>query len=133
VEQVFATIQDDQAQQERAERLADLLEDEQIYAERARMERFSALTAAAQPPEPAPSSTVASPPVTPEQAPAPEAGMSDQPWPPDPETLMQMQMDARFSIIEEPAGGAEVVPGADRQQTTPPAGATSPTESEVQQ
>jgi hypothetical protein len=109
VEQVFATIQDDQAQQERAERLADLLEDEQIYAERARMERFSALTAAAQPPEPAPSSTVASPPVTPEQ------------------------MDARFSIIEEPAGGAEVVPGADRQQTTPPAGATSPTESEVQQ
>ena len=126
VEQVFDSMREDEEQEERAARLADLLEDEEIYAERARMERFSALTAAAQPPEPAPT------PVTAPQAPqgqapvpAPEAGEveggTDGTWPPDDTTLLQMQMDARYSIIEEPTEGAEVA-NADRQEATPSVG-----------
>jgi hypothetical protein len=125
VEAVFTTMQERDAQQERAERLADLLEDHQIYAERDRMARFSALTAAAQPPEPAPS-PVAAPQAPQGQAPvpAPEAGQVEggSTWPPDDATLLQMQMDARFSIIEEPAEGAEVVTEADRPGATPSVG-----------
>jgi uncharacterized protein DUF6582 len=124
VQEVFSSIQATEEQQERATRLMDLLEDEEIYTQRARVERFASLTAAAQPPEPAP----AAPPQGPVQGqapvPAPEAGQVEgqQPWPPDDETLMQLQMDARFSIIDEPAEGA-VPQGADRQ-AEPSAGTT---------
>jgi hypothetical protein len=126
VQEVFNSIYTEEEQQERAIRLADLVEDEQIYAQRERMERFTALTAAAQPPEPA-----LIPPQAPQApqgqvpAPAPELGASQEAWPPDPETLMQLQMDARFSIIEESAGDAEVAK-ADRAGVTPPAGTTPP-------
>jgi len=136
VESVFTSLQEqqeeDEARQERAARLADLVEDHEIYAQRARLERFSALTAAAQPPEPVPSPAVApQAPVgqAPAPAPAPEAGEAGpQTWPPDDAMLLQMQMDARYSIIEEPAGDTEAVTtDADRQQqTTPPAGTTPP-------
>jgi len=136
VEHVYTAMQDESEQQERATRLLDLIEDEEIYAQRARLERFSALTAAAQPPEPVPS------PVQPPQAPVgqapaptPEPGQAagGQTWPPDDATLLEMQMDARFSIIEEPAEGAEVASdGADRQAATPSAGATTPPQPQAQ-
>lgn len=127
VEEVFNSIQDQEVQQGRMARLRDLLEDEEIYAQRARMERFTALTAAAQPPEPAPVVPPASPQVqSPEgQVPAPEAGQVEggQVWPPDEATMLAMQMDARFSIIDEPGEGAEVATAsADRQAATPPPG-----------
>lgn len=118
VTEVFDSIAEAEGQQDRATRLSDIMEDEDIYAQRARMGRFSALTAAAQPPEPAPTPT--QPPQAPgEQAPAPTPGVT---WPPDDQTLLAMQMDARFSIIEEPAG--DQPEGADRQ--TAPVGTTPP-------
>lgn len=122
VQEVFNAIGDQETQQDRAVRLQDLLEDEEIYTQRARMERFASLTAAAQPPEPAPA-----PPQAPQgqvPVPVPEAGVVEGqgPWPPDDETLMQLQMDARFSIIEEPTEGA-IPQGADRQ-AEPSAGTT---------
>jgi uncharacterized protein DUF6582 len=121
VTEVFDSISEQEGQQERATRLADIMEDEDIYAQRARMDRFSALTAAAQPPEPAPTPT--QPPQAPgEQAPAQAVPTPGVTWPPDDQTLLAMQMDARFSIIDEPAGGQ--TEGADRQEA--PVGATSP-------
>jgi hypothetical protein len=132
VEQVYTAMQEDEYQQERMTRLMDLIEDEEIYAQRARESRFTALTAAAQPPEPAPSPAPPQAPgeQVPAPVPAPEAGQVEgdgQTWPPDDATLLQMQMDARFSIIDEPAEGAEVASnGADRQAATPSAGATTP-------
>ena len=117
VEDVFDTIHEHEDQGERAVRLADLLEDEGIYAARERESRFTALTAAAQPPGPAPAMVPPQPPQ--EQAPAPE---SDQVWPPDDATLMAMQMDARFSIIDEPDEGAPEAESAD--QVTPPSTGT---------
>lgn len=132
VEDVFTSLQEreeeDAARQGRAERLRDLIEDHEIYAQRARLERFSALTAAAQPPEPVPSPVVA--PQAPvgqapaQAAPVPVESGAGQ-WPPDDVMLLQMQMDARYGIIEESAGATEETPGADRQPP-PPAGATPP-------
>ena len=142
VEEVFTSISDQEEQQERATRLADLMEDAEIYAQRERMSRFSALTAAAAYPEPAPTPVASPAAPSQEQAPAPEPaaapGQVPAPtppedagtgaWPPDEATLLQMQMDARFSIIDEPAEGAEVAETeADRQDTvTPSAGPTPP-------
>lgn len=56
----------------------------------------------------------------PAAAPVPEQEPGDQtaPWPPDEATLLQLQMEASFSIIDEPTG--EEAPGADRQN--PPVG-----------
>jgi hypothetical protein len=132
VQEVFNSIYTEEEQQERAIRLADLVEDEQIYAQRERMERFTALTAAAQPPEPAlippqapqaPQGQVPAP--APGQAPAPVPEGGEEAWYGTDEDLMQIQMDAQFHIIEEPAGDAEVAK-ADRAGVTPPAGATLP-------
>jgi hypothetical protein len=122
VSEVFASIEEQETQQERAARLSDLLEDEEIYSQRDRLSRFSALTAAAQPPVPAPGP----PPVQP-QEPVPVDSSTEGasgPWPPPDPDLIALQMDARFSIIDEPAGGQTTTPGADRQE--PPAGATAP-------
>lgn len=60
----------------------------------------------------------------PAAAPAPVAESGDQtaPWPPDEATLLQLQMEASFSIIDEPAD--EGTQGADRQN--PSAGTTPP-------
>lgn len=128
VETVFTTMEAREQQQERAVRLSDLQEDEEIYAQRARLERFSALTAAAQPPGPAPT------PVQPPQAPAEPAPVPaptdqapvetdpDQVWPPPDPELVALQAQARFSIIDEPAEGQPTAPGADRQ--APSAGPT---------
>lgn len=127
VEDVFATIEEREQQQERAARLNDLLEDEDIYAERSRTARFSALTAAAQPPAPAPGPPPVSPqepvPVPVDPAAAPVDG-GDRVWPPPDPELVALQMDARFSIIDEPTGADTADPGADR--VTAPAGATPP-------
>lgn len=80
------------------------------------------MTAPAAPaPVPPPEQATAPPAPDPAAAPAPAEGGNDT-WPPDPQTLIQMMMDARFSIIDEPAG--DVAQGADRQ--VPPAGATPP-------
>jgi hypothetical protein len=133
VEQVFSSIQNQGEQEERAVRLADLLEDEEIYLQRDRMARFSALTAAAQPPEPAPSPVAA--PQAPQgqvPVPSPEAGESgpQQPWPPDDETLMQLQMQARFSIIDEPGEVSEesTTTDAARQNVATSPGTITPTQ-----
>lgn len=120
VQQVFAAIQEQEARQERAQRLADLQEDEEIYAQRSRYDRFNALTAAAQPPEPAP----VPPLVTQGSAPVSDAAPGgDQVWPPPDPELLALQMDARFSIISESAGGS-TSEGADRAEA--PAGTTPP-------
>lgn len=135
VEDVFTSLQErqqrDEEHQERLERLRDLLEDEEIYASRAREARFSALTAAAQPPEPAP------PPLPPQvapqgQAPAPApvapapADGTPPTWPPDDAKLLEMQMDARYSIIEEPDEEAVTSTGADRQGAASSTGSPAP-------
>ena len=122
VSEVFDSIQGQEEQQERATRLADLLEDEDIYASRDRYDRFAALTASAQPPEPAP---MAAPPQAPQQGqvPAPTDQAPGSVWPPDDATLLRMQMNARFSIIDEPADQV-ADQGADQQTTS--AGTTSP-------
>lgn len=135
VEDVFTSLQERQQQdeehQERLERLRDLLEDEEIYASRAREARFSALTAAAQPPEPVP------PPLPPQvapqgQAPAPApvapapADGTPPTWPPDDAKLLEMQMDARYSIIEEPDEEAVTSTGADRQGAASSTGSPAP-------
>lgn len=52
------------------------------------------------------------------EVPAPDAAVGDQVWPPDPQTMIQMMMDARFSIIDEPAGDVSN-PGANRAETAP--------------
>ena len=106
VAEVFTSIRQEQEQEERAQRLADLIEDDEIYSARDRANRFSALTAAAQPPGPVPAPG-GEPPQAPQgqvpvSPPAPEAGMVQGGWPPDDQTWMAMQMDARFSIIDEP-------------------------------
>jgi hypothetical protein len=122
VSEVFASIEEQETQQERAARLSDLMEDEEIYSQRDRLSRFSALTAAAQPPVPAPGP----PPIMP-QEPVPVDSSTEGasgPWPPPDQDLIALQMDARFSIINEPAGAQTTTPGADRQG--PPAGATAP-------
>jgi len=138
VEQVFSSIQSQEEQEERAVRLADLLEDEEIYSQRDRMARFSALTAAAQPPEPVPSPVVAPqapqgqapvPASTQAPAPAPEGG--EGAWYGTDEDLMQIQLDAQFHIIEESAGATEEATDADRQVASSPAG-TTPAQPQVQ-
>lgn len=57
----------------------------------------------------------------PEQPAAPAAD-SNSPWPPDEQTLLQLQMDARFSILDEPAGSDS----EDADLGAQPAGATTP-------
>jgi hypothetical protein len=118
---------DQEARQERQQRLQDLLEDEAIYAQREVESRFSALVASAQPLPPTSSAPVVqSPAAAPgAPAPAPGAGAPGQEqapvqvgsWPPDDETLLRLQMDARFSILDEPAGGDTA--GADTNSETP--------------
>jgi hypothetical protein len=118
---------DQEARQERQQRLQDLLEDEDIYRQREVEARFSALVASAQPLPPTSSAPmVQSPAAAPgAPAPAPGAGAPGQEqapaqvgsWPPDDESLLALQMDARFSILDEPAGGDTA--GADTNSETP--------------
>jgi hypothetical protein len=117
---VLSMLQDRESAAEREARLADLLEDEQIYAQRERQARWGALTAAAQPPEPAPAGMSSPAPAAPLN---PQTGEVEQDWPPDDDTLLRLQMDARFSILDEPAGSDTT--GADTGQGSP-AGATPP-------
>lgn len=71
--------------------------------------------APAQSPVPAPATVPVPAPV--------EGNPATAAWPPDDATLMQLMMDARFSIIEEPAGEADSV----RAETgAPPAGPQAP-------
>lgn len=79
------------------------------------------------PQQPAPVQSPAQAPVVqpapdPAAAPVPAPVNTGAPWPPDEQTLLQLQMDARFSIIEEPGDETE---NADRQ-TEPSPGTTSP-------
>lgn len=129
---------EEQDKQERAQRIQDLLEDEGIYQRREVASRFRALTAAAQPPAPVQPAPAAVAPVNQAQAPAPVADPNAQqpqtetepgeeaagPWPPDDDTLLALQMDARFSIIDEPA--EDSAGGANQQQ--PEAGTQAPSE-----
>ncbi len=132
VREVFTAIEEHEGQEELATRFDDLLEDEEIYSQRNLEERFSALTAAVQPPEPVPAPAtvpVVPPGQAPVPAPAPEAGQVEggQTWPPDPATMLQLMMDARYSIIEEPDG--DQVPVSDAGATpgvTPPSGSATP-------
>jgi hypothetical protein len=81
------------------------------------------MTAPQQPP-PAPEQGTLPPPAPEaQQTPSEAVPQGEVPWPPDPQTLIQLMMDARFSIIEESAG--EGTQGADRQEPTP-AGPPSP-------
>lgn len=65
------------------------------------------------------------PAAAPVPAPAVPLGPEDDPeraaiWPPPPEKWLEMMMDARYAIIDEPAEGAKQVPqGADRQAPAP--------------
>jgi hypothetical protein len=128
VEQVFASMEEKQAQEERAERLRDLREDEDIYAQREREARFNALTAAAQPPEPVAMTPPQGQPQAPAPTPAPEAGVAPEDgtvadgWPLPDDQMLQLQMNARFSILDEPAAGTEVE-GAQPTTPEPAAGA----------
>lgn len=112
----------DEDQEERAQALADLLEDDEIYDQRARAQSlegiFAADAGAAQPGAAVPTSTAAPAPVAPGAVtPAPVAeGMLDEMG------MLARQQDAAFSIVEEPAGDPSVEPG----QATPPAGTPAP-------
>lgn len=107
--EVRKRIHEEGEREDRAVRLQDIQEDEGIYAQRERETRFNALVAAAQP-EP----VVAAPPQDSQaQAPVPAATPTAAPaegegvWPPDEQTMLSMQMNARFSIVDEPADDTE--------------------------
>ena len=84
--------------EERRARLADLVDDEAIYARRLRESRLATIVAAAGEPAPATEAPAAAAPAPTEGAPvegqADEAGM------------LARQMDAQFSIVEDPAGAS---------------------------
>jgi hypothetical protein len=80
-----------EAREDRRARLLDLIDDEQIYQQRERAARFSLLAAAAAE-EPAVGGTAAPPTAS---APVDEAGM------------LNRQLDAQFSVVENPEGGPE--------------------------
>lgn len=127
----------DEDQEERAQALADLLEDDEIYDQRERAQAlegiFAADAGAAQPGAAAPTSTAAPAPVAPGAvAPASAAeGMLDEMG------MMARQQDAAFSIVEEPAGDPSVEPGQATPAGTPapavpaPAQAPAPTPAPV--
>lgn len=133
LEQFFAALNDEE-QSERAQRLADVLEDEEIYAQRLRATRLQGVFAPyAEPapvtpgaPAPAGPSVPAGQPAPTDQAPVdPNAPVGE----PNPEQftddeLLAMQMDARFSIVPEPTveGGAPADTGG---TAGAPAGANS--------
>lgn len=81
------------------------------------------------PQQPAPTQDPAQAPVVQPVQPAPEGASGPAPdedseraqiWPPPPEKWLEMMMDARYAIIDEPAEGAKQVPqGADRQAPAP--------------
>jgi hypothetical protein len=88
------------------------------------------------PVQPAPEQNPAQVPVqqpVPAPAAAPEPAPVDPnaPWPPDEQTLMQLQMDARFSIIEE--SGDEATPETADRQVAPSPGPTPPAPQQAQQ
>lgn len=69
------------------------------------------MTAPQQPVTPTPEQAPMQPDPTlgqgPAPAPAENGAQATAPWPPDDATMMQLMMDARFSIIEESAGVAD--------------------------
>jgi hypothetical protein len=99
---VAAMVRDEIERQERIEdqraRLNDLLDDEGIYEARAKMDRFAMLAAAAVEPVPAPVPVAAGAPQV--AAPVAEGAMDEA-------GMLARQMDAQFSIVEQPAGGPE--------------------------
>lgn len=110
-----ALVSDDE-HQSLIERLADLADDEEIYAQRELAERFALLAAAEAPPAPAPAAPAPAAPAP--AAPAPVAGAPAPAAPvpaPTPDQLAAMPEDqrisamnamSRFSIVEEPEGDA---------------------------
>lgn len=110
---VAAMVREEIERQERVEnrraRLHDLLDDETIYESREKAHRFALLAAAT---EPVPADPAAAAPVPAEGA-MDEAGM------------LARQMDAQFSIVEEPAGGPEE-PGEAAPPPAPVAPAAAP-------
>lgn len=127
----------DEDQEERAQALADLLEDDEIYDQRERAQAlegiFAADAAVATPFAPTPGASAAAAPVAPGAvAPASAAeGMLDEMG------MMARQQDAAFSIVEEPAGDPSVGPGQATPAGTPapavpaPAQAPAPTPAPV--
>jgi hypothetical protein len=126
VEQTFSVLQAREEQEDRRARFQDLLEDEDIYAQRDRSLRFNALVAAAQSPGPAQQLS----PQDAQQVPAPDPSAevqqtSGDTWPPDQAKLLELQgSSGGFYIVDEPAG-APPVSSADRVAEAP-AGTTTP-------
>ena len=112
---------DDDEQDERAQVLADILEDDDIYEQRERAQKLAGIFAAeagaapvAAPGTPAPAAAPApAPGAVPQQNPTAE-GMTDEAG------MMARQLDAAFSIVEEPAGATDVEPGQDSPAGSPP-------------
>lgn len=93
-------IERQEAAEDRKARLLDLLDDEEIYRQRERAARFALIAAAT---EPAAAGGVAAPPAA---APAPGAAPAEG-VPTDEAVMLSRQMDAQFSVVENPAGGPE--------------------------
>ena len=112
-------IEKEDEQAERAQRLADILEDEEILAQRERARRLSKVFAMDSEAAPAPAQAAAP---VPADAPAP-AGDEVQS---DEAVVIAQNANARYSIVEEPAGGSEVKSVADRQAPQAPVAPEAP-------
>jgi hypothetical protein len=129
--QVLQTAVDDQlAQDQRMARLADILEDDEIYSQRERASRLSMVFAMdTQYGAPAPAAPASAPAAAPTPAgdapaagqPAPEGGQSDTDAAGMDEEAWQIaaEADARYSVVAEPGGGGDGT-GVEGMATAPP-------------
>jgi hypothetical protein len=125
LEDFFNTL-DKVTQENRAERLRDIWDDERIYEQRRRAERLSKMFAVdpyAAPVAPAATPAPVDPaaaPAAPTGEPAPEPAASPDQFTDD--EMLAMQLDARYSIVDEPGGAPDGTGGTTR---APGAGANS--------